>query len=105
MRSTIIAHYRGPGKIIIGKNVWIGACCTIAAANSKVIIIGEGSVIAANSAVTKDVPPFTFVGGVPAKPIAEATVPGTLGYSYQDFKKGLRPLKDEAKGERKKVKG
>jgi hypothetical protein len=39
------------------------------------------------------VPAFTLVGGVPAKPIAEATVPGALGYSYSDFKKGLKPLK------------
>ena len=53
----------------------------------------------------KDVPAFTFAGGVPAKPIAEATIPGTLGYSYHDFKKGLRPLEDKAKGQRLKAKG
>jgi len=94
LRTTIVSHFRGPGKIIIGQKVWIGACCTIAAANNKEIKIGEGAVLAANNVVTGDVPPFTFVGGVPAKPIAKATVPAALGlgYSYKDFKKGLRPF-------------
>jgi acetyltransferase-like isoleucine patch superfamily enzyme len=95
LRSTLISHYRGLGKIIIGKNAWIGACCTIAAAPNQVLKIGEGAVLAANSVVTKDLPPFTFVGGVPAKPIAQATVPGTIGYSYEEFKNGLRPLKEK----------
>ena len=93
LRTTIISHCRGPGKIIIEKNVWIGTCCTVAARNGQVLRIGEGSVLAANSVVTKDVPPGILMGGIPAKPIAKATVPGTLGYSYSDFKKGLRSLK------------
>lgn len=92
LRTTIIAHFRGPGKVIIEKNVWIGACCTITARNGQVLTIGEGAVLAANSVVTRDVPPHTFAGGVPAKPIARATVPGTLGYSYKEFKEGLKPL-------------
>ena len=50
-------------KVIIENDVWIGANCTITAG----IVIGEGSVIAAGSVVTKNVEPFTIVGGVPAK--------------------------------------
>ena len=93
IRSTILCHFRGPGKIIIGRNVWIGACCTITARKNQILTIGEGAVVAAGSTVISDVSPFTFVGGVPAKPIARATVPATLGFSYYDFKNGLRPLK------------
>jgi len=48
---------------IIEDSVWIGSNCTIIDG----ITIGKGSVIAANSVVTKDVPPFSIAGGVPAK--------------------------------------
>lgn len=50
------------GKVIIKDNVWIGAKATIL----QGITIGEGAVIASNSVVTKDVLPYTIVGGVPA---------------------------------------
>jgi len=92
LRSTIIAHFRGSGKIIIGKNVWAGAGCGIYTTPGRSLIIGEGAVIAAHSVVTQNIPPFTFVGGSPAKPIARVTVPMTLNTSYKDFKKGLVPL-------------
>ena len=98
LRTTIIAHFRGPGQIVIEKNVWIGACCTITANKGQVLRIGEGAVLAANSVVTKDVAPYTFVAGVPAKPIAKVTVPITLEYKYDEFKKGLKPLSEKNKG-------
>jgi maltose O-acetyltransferase len=49
--------------VTIGKNVWIAAGSIILAG----ITIGDGAVICAGSVVTKDVPPFTLVSGVPAK--------------------------------------
>lgn len=49
--------------ILIEQDVWIGANCIILAG----VIIGEGSIVAAGSVVTKDIKPFTVVGGVPAK--------------------------------------
>jgi putative colanic acid biosynthesis acetyltransferase WcaF len=49
--------------IYIGQDVWIGGNCTITAG----VTIGEGAVVAAGAVVTKDVAPFTIVGGVPAK--------------------------------------
>lgn len=50
---------------VIGHDVWIGEGVTIA----KGVSIGHGSIIAARSVVTKDVPPYWIVGGVPAKVI------------------------------------
>jgi acetyltransferase-like isoleucine patch superfamily enzyme len=50
-------------KVTIKNDVWVGGNCTIVAGVS----IGEGAVIAAGSVVTKDVEPFTIVGGIPAK--------------------------------------
>lgn len=54
-----------PGTIRIDSDVWIAANCTILPDTH----IGEGAVVAAGAVVTKDVPPYTIVGGVPAKPI------------------------------------
>lgn len=50
---------------VIGSDVWIGANATIISG----VVIGDGAVIAAGAVVTKDVEPFTVVGGVPAKEI------------------------------------
>lgn len=52
-------------RVIIGNDVWIGHNVIIVGNVS----IGNGAVLAAGSVITKDVPPFTIVGGVPAKPI------------------------------------
>lgn len=52
-------------KTQIGNDVWIGARVTILSGVS----IGDGAVIAAGAVVTKNVEPYTIVGGVPAKPI------------------------------------
>ena len=53
------------GDIIVKKGAWVGTGSTIIAG----VTIGEGAIIAANSVVTKDVPPFTLAGGNPAKVI------------------------------------
>lgn len=50
-------------KCIIGNDVWIGCGATIC----RGVEIGDGAVIAANAVVTKDVDPYSIVGGVPAK--------------------------------------
>ncbi|EFR44685.1 CatB-related O-acetyltransferase [Streptococcus pseudoporcinus] len=51
------------GDIIIEDDVWIGTNAIILSG----VTIGKGAVIAAGSVVTKDVPPYTIYGGVPAK--------------------------------------
>lgn len=50
-------------KITIEDDVWIGRNAIIMPG----IVIGKGAIIAAGAVVTKDVPPYTIVGGVPAK--------------------------------------
>ena len=55
-------------KIIIGSDVWIGRESVLKATNpDKPLIIGDGAVIAADSVVVKDVPPYAIVGGNPAQ--------------------------------------
>lgn len=61
--------YIGGGDIFIGNDVWIGMNVLILGG----IKIGDGSVIAAGSVVTKDIPPHSLAGGVPAKVIKKIT--------------------------------
>ncbi|MFC5535793.1 acyltransferase [Rhodocytophaga aerolata] len=58
-----------PAPVIIEDNVWLATRCTIL----KGVTIGKGAVVAAGAVVTKDVPPYTLVGGVPAKVIRYLT--------------------------------
>ena len=53
------------GDIVIGNDVWIGYEAIILAG----VTIGDGAIIGARAVVTEDVPAYTIVGGVPAKPI------------------------------------
>jgi acetyltransferase-like isoleucine patch superfamily enzyme len=55
--------------ITIGSDVWIASNVTIL----KGVTVGDGAVIAANSVVNKDVPPYEIHGGSPAKKIGERT--------------------------------
>lgn len=59
-----------PSPIHIGKNVWIGSQSTILPG----VTIGDGAIVAAGAVVTKDVPPNTVVGGVPAKAIKKVNI-------------------------------
>ncbi len=60
-------HDLKPGRITIGKNVWIGSNSTVL----RGVTIGDNAVVAAGAVVTKDVPANTIVGGAPAKILRE----------------------------------
>ena len=51
------------GPVIIGDNVWLGDRVSVLPG----VKIGDGVIAAVNSTITKDVPPYAIVGGVPAK--------------------------------------
>ncbi len=59
----IKGHPKSKGDVIIGNDVWIGRDAVILSG----VKIGDGAVIGANSLVTKDVEPYSIVGGNPAK--------------------------------------
>lgn len=64
-RADVTQAWDNKGDIVVGSDVWIGFEAVILSS----VTIGDGAVIGARAVVTKDVPPYTIVGGVPAKPI------------------------------------
>ena len=64
-KSNITTAWDNKGDIVIGNDVWIGYEAVIMAG----VHIGDGAIIAARAVETKDVPPYTIVGGTPAKEI------------------------------------
>ena len=63
--QNITSTWDNKGDIIIGNDVWIGYEAVILSG----VTIGDGAIIGTRAVVTKDIPPYTIVGGVPAKPI------------------------------------
>ena len=63
--KNVAESWDNKGDIIIGNDVWIGFEAVILAG----VTIGDGAIVGARAVVTKDVAPYTIVGGVPAKPI------------------------------------
>ncbi|MDO5434713.1 CatB-related O-acetyltransferase [Eubacterium sp.] len=63
--KDVTAAWENKGDIVVGNDVWIGYEAVVLAG----VTIGDGAVIGTRAVVTKDVPPYTIVGGVPAQPI------------------------------------
>ena len=64
-KENVAQAWDQKGDIMIGNDVWIGYEAVILSG----VTIGDGAVIGCRAVVTKDIPPYTIVGGVPAKPI------------------------------------
>lgn len=74
-RADVTSAWDNKGDIIIGNDVWIGYEAVILAG----VHIGDGAIIGARAVVTKDVPPYTIVGGVPAREIRKRFPAETIG--------------------------
>lgn len=86
-RTDVAQAWDNKGDIVIGNDVWIGYEAVIMVG----VTIGDGAVIGARAVVTKDVPPYTIVGGVPARPIRlrflQQTVDALLELAWWDWPK------------------
>lgn len=63
--ANIANAWDNKGDIVIGNDVWIGYEAVILSG----VTVGDGAIIGTRAVVTKDVPPYTIVGGVPARHI------------------------------------
>ncbi|MDE6649358.1 MAG: CatB-related O-acetyltransferase [Muribaculaceae bacterium] len=73
-KSEVSTAWDNKGDIIIGNDVWIGYDAVIMAG----VKIGDGAIIGARAVVTKDVEPYSIVGGVPAKEIRKRFTPDII---------------------------
>jgi acetyltransferase-like isoleucine patch superfamily enzyme len=55
----------GPDQSTIGNDVWLGANVVVL----RGVTIGDGAIVAANAVVTRDIPPYSLAGGIPARVI------------------------------------
>ena len=99
IRATILAHTRGPGRVVLEKNAYIGPHVLLVTSEGKVLRIGEGAVVGAGCVITKDVESHTFVMGEFGKAIAEVRLPLSRADRLEDFIKGLAPLKYRSKSD------
>lgn len=73
-------EWRRENRVVIGHDVWIGHGATVLPG----VTVGNGAVIGAGAVVSKDVAPYTIVGGVPAKLIRER-FPQTVAYAMEQL--------------------
>lgn len=86
-KKDVINAWDNKGDIVIGNDVWIGYKAVVLAG----VTIGDGAIIGTRAVVTKNVPPYTIVGGVPAKPIkkrfSEETISALLEIQWWNWSK------------------
>lgn len=83
--QDVATAWDNKGDIVIGNDVWIGYEAVVLAG----VTIGDGAVIGARAVVTKDVPPYAVVGGVPARLIRrrfpDDTISALLALKWWDW--------------------
>ena len=84
-RADVEDAWDNHGDIVVGNDVWIGYQAVVLAG----VTIGDGAIVGARALVTKDVAPYTIVGGVAAKPIrqrfSKQTIAALLDLRWWDW--------------------
>lgn len=84
-KAHVAQAWDNKGDIVVGNDVWIGYEAVLLSG----VTIGDGAIIGTRAVVTQDVPPYTIVGGVPAKPIRrrfdDATIDALLALRWWNW--------------------
>ncbi len=97
IRAIILAHTRGPGRVVIEKEAYVGPNTVVVTSAGKTLRIGSGAVIGAGVVITNDVAPRTFIGPPLARPVATVTIPLSRAGCLDDFIRGLIPIRVHSK--------
>lgn len=98
-KERVTSAWDNKGDIVIGNDVWIGYEATILSG----VTIGDGAIIGAKAVVTRDVPAYSVVGGVPAKEIKRRFDADTIqklqqikwwDWSYEKIQRAIPYLKN-----------
>ncbi len=89
MRALLIAHTRGPGRIILERNAFVGPNVVICCSAGRIVRIGEGAVISAGAVITRSVPAHVMVAPAPSLTVARVKVPFTRQLNMPEFLGGL----------------
>ncbi|MEY9212777.1 CatB-related O-acetyltransferase [Thermobifida halotolerans] len=85
----LLADIPSRGDTVVGNDVWFGLDSTVMPG----VRVGDGAIVAAGAVVTSDVPPYTVVGGNPARPVKrrydDADVARLLRAAWWDWPVGL----------------
>jgi serine acetyltransferase len=92
IRTIVVAHTRGPGRVVIERGAFVGPNSVLVCGAGRVLRVGEGAVIGAGSVITKSVPPRLYVAPSPTTPLARVNVPLPLAKTMEEFWGGLVPL-------------
>ncbi len=93
IRAIIIAHTRGPGRVIVERDAFIGPNSVLICGAGSTLRIGRGAVIGAGSVITRSVPAGYYVSPPAPVPVATVGIPLPLAATMDEFRAGLRPIR------------
>jgi serine acetyltransferase len=92
IRATLIAHTRGPGRITIENEAFVGPHSILICGAGRVLRVGAGAVIGAGSVITRSVPAGLYVAAPAPQPVARVKMPLPVAPTMEAFWAGLVPL-------------
>lgn len=91
LKCVVLAHTKGPGKVILERDCFIGPMALVACTAQQEVRIGEGAVISAGAIITSSVPPHHIMAADRPVAVGLSYVP-YFNSSYEEFMGGLTPL-------------
>jgi acetyltransferase-like isoleucine patch superfamily enzyme len=92
IKTVLVAHTKGPGRIVLERDSFLGVGVIVCCAGGREIRIGEGAVVGAGCVITQSVPARTFVALDRPRHLARVNVLYTDATDANDFACNLEPI-------------
>jgi len=93
IRAIVVAHTRGPGRVIIEREAFVGPNCVLVCGGGRVLRIGAGAVIGAGCVITRSVPAGLYLAPPQPVVLGRVGVPLPVAPSMEAFWAGLTPVR------------